>query len=141
LNKNIVLYIKCYVKQCCTEPSKPKAIRLYTHLNHLLFQVITFELEPPQVIQSIKRLVFSKTKLREVLPSSGLGLGPDEVGQKGQNYSTYDVTHKNSRTQNQKSFFSMWIRRIAKSFEGLNSFLAQSAEELWTCKNMWKLLC
>jgi len=53
----------------------------------------------------------------------------------------YDVTHKNSRTQNQKSFFSMWIRRIAKSFEGLNSFLAQSAEELWTCKNMWKLLC
>jgi len=105
LNKNIVLYIKCYVKQCCTEPSKPKAIRLYTHLNHLLFQVITFELEPPQVIQSIKRLVFSKTKLREVLPSSGLGLGPDEVGQKGQNYSTLWCHSQKFQNPKPKKFF------------------------------------
>jgi len=34
--KYIVLYVKCYVKQCCTELNKPKAIRLYSHLNYLL---------------------------------------------------------------------------------------------------------
>ena len=27
LNKNIVLYVNCYVKHCCSELSKPKAIR------------------------------------------------------------------------------------------------------------------
>jgi len=39
-----------------------------------------------QAIQSIKRLDFSlvsNKNLSEILPSSGLGLGPDEVGQKG----------------------------------------------------------
>jgi len=76
-----------------------------------------------------------------MLPSSGSGLRPDEVGQKGQNYSTYDVTHKNSKTENHKENFSLGIRRRAKSFEGLNGSLAQSVEEIWTCKDTWKLLC
>jgi len=43
--------------------------------------------------------------LYKILPPSGLGLGPDEVGQKVQNDSTYDVTNKKSK--NQKYFFSL----------------------------------
>jgi len=34
-----------------------------------------------------------------MLPSRSSGLEPDEVGQKGQNYSTYDITHKNSKSK------------------------------------------
>jgi len=30
-----------------------------------------------------------------------------------------------------KTFFRVQMRKLAKSFEGLNSSLAQSAEELW----------
>jgi len=55
-------------------------------------------------MESIKdldfRLVFNKN-LSEILQSSSLGSGPDEVGQK--KYSTYDVTHKKSKTK--KHFF------------------------------------
>jgi len=46
------------------------------------------------------------------------------------NYFTYDVTHKKSATPNQKSFFPLPIRRLAKSFQGLNSSPVQSAEQL-----------
>jgi len=46
-------------------------------------------------------------------------------------YFTYDVSHKKSTTLNQKNFFRVQTRRLAKSFEGLNSSLAQSAEEPW----------
>jgi len=48
-----------------------------------------------------------------------------------QNYFTYDVTHKISVTPNQKNFFRVQTRGQADPFEGLNSSLAQSAEELW----------
>jgi len=47
------------------------------------------------------------------------------------NYNTYDVIHKKSVTPNQKNFFRVQTRRLAESFEGLNSSLAQLAEELW----------
>jgi len=33
----MVLYVKCYVKQCCTELNEPKASRPYSHLNYVLF--------------------------------------------------------------------------------------------------------
>jgi len=39
-----------------------------------------------------------------------------------------------------KCFFSLRIQKLAKSFEDLNSSLAQSAEKP-SCKVMWKLLC
>jgi len=44
------------------------------------------KLKAQQVIQSVKRLDFclvSNRNLNEILPSSSMGLGPDEVGQKG----------------------------------------------------------
>jgi len=63
------------------------------------------------------------------------------VGQKDQSYCIYNVTHKNSKTQKQKKMFSIWIRGLSESFDGLNSSPGQSAEELWTCKNTLKLLC
>jgi len=44
---------------------------------------------------------------------------------------TYDVIHKKSATTNQKFFFQVQAIMLGKSFEGLNSSLAQSAEELW----------
>jgi len=93
-------------------------------------------LKPLQVIQSIKRLGFNLVSKK----TCGLDLEPDDVGQKGQNYSTYDNTHENSKTQNQKMFFSLRIQKLAKSFEDLNSSLAQSAEKP-SCKVTWKLLC
>jgi len=43
----------------------------------------------------------------------------------------YDVTHKKSATQNQKVFFSLQTRRLAKCFEGLNSSLALSAPDTY----------
>jgi len=69
--------------------------------------------------------------------SSGLGLGPDEVGQKGLEVSTYCHSQKNE-TQNQK--FSLQTWRLAKSFEVLKRSLAQSSAEIFLCKNMGKLL-
>jgi len=42
--------------------------------------------------------------LRKILPSSGLDLGPEEAGHKAYNYSTYDITHKISKTQNKIIF-------------------------------------
>jgi len=41
---------------------------------------------------------------------------------------TYDVTHKKTKPQH---FFSLQTQRLAESYEGLNSSLAQSTEELW----------
>jgi len=49
------------------------------------------------------------------------------------NYFTYDVTHKKYATPKQKFFFRVQTRRLAESFEVLNSSLAQLAEELWCC--------
>jgi len=40
---------------------------------------------------------------------------------------------KKPETPNQKLFFSLQTTRLAKSLEGLNSFLAQLAEELCCC--------
>ena len=49
-------------------------------------------------------------------------------------YLTYNVTHKKSTTPNQKFSFHC---RLAESFEGLNSSLAQSANELCTFGNFF----
>jgi len=65
----------------------------------------------------------------EILPFSGWapGQGPGNMNQNGL---TYDITHKKHKTQNQKNFFSLQTRRCVESFKGLNSSLAQSAEQL-----------
>jgi len=41
--------------------------------------------------------------MREILPSSSLGPGPDDLGQKGLTYSTY-VTHKKTKPRTKKIF-------------------------------------
>jgi len=48
----------------------------------------------------------SNKNCNAILPSSRLGLGPDEVGQKAYNYPTYDATHKRSKTLKLLLFFS-----------------------------------
>jgi len=45
---------------------------------------------------------------------------------------------KNTKPKVTKSFFSLQTRKLTKSFEGLNSFLAQLTGELWSCKLAWK---
>jgi len=55
--------------------------------------------------------------LREILPSSGLVSGLDEVGQKDFNYTTYDGTDKKFETQNHKTFFSLRTWWLAEFFE------------------------
>jgi len=62
-----------------------------------------------------------------------LGPGPGEVGQGDLRSSTYDVTHKNSKTKNSK-IFSLETRRLMESFEYFNSCLVLSAPELCPSK-------
>jgi len=45
----------------------------------------------------------------------------------------FDVTHP-AQTRKEKKLNLKYCRRLAKSIEGLNSSLAQSASELWCCK-------
>jgi len=75
-------------------------------------------LKPPQVIQSIKRLGFNLVSKK----TCGLDLEPDDVGQKGQNYSTYDNTHENSKTQSQKMFFFIADSETCQVFWGFEQF-------------------
>jgi len=56
--------------------------------------------------------------MSKIVPSSGLGLGPDEVGQKGLKLLHCDVNHKKSESQNH--FFNCGL-------EDLLSFL-----RVWT---------
>jgi len=61
-----------------------------------------------------------------------LAVGP-RSGTNGQKwpktYVAYDITH-NKMKPKAKNFFSLLTRRLAESFEGLNSSLAQSVEKL-----------
>jgi len=41
-----------------------------------------------------------------------------------------DVTSRNPPTENEKRFFSILIKRLAESVDGLDSLLAQSPDEL-----------
>jgi len=54
--------------------------------------------------------------------------------------STYNVTHKKSKTPNQKKFFLLQIRRAFEhlAFEHLDSSLAFSASELCPCNDTCK---
>jgi len=72
----------------------------------------------------------SNKNLSEILPSSGLGLGPDKVGQKDLKQLHLRCHSQKNETQNQKNFFSLQTQRLAKYFKGLNSSLAEAAEEL-----------
>jgi len=48
-----------------------------------------------------------------------------------------DFTSRKPPTENEKSFLSISSRRLVESVDGLHSSLAQSAGELWSCKD-WK---
>jgi len=77
--------------------------------------------------------------LSEILPSSSLGLGPGEVGQKGlKHLHLWHHSQKNWNTK-PKNVFSLQTQRLAKSFEGLSSSLAQSMAEIFLHKSMCKL--
>jgi len=63
--------------------------------------------------------------------TNSLSPGQCEVTQKS---STYDVTDKKSALPKQKIVFRVQTRRLAVSFEGLNSSLPLLAPELRMCK-------
>jgi len=71
--------------------------------------------------------VVTTEKFSEILPSCGWGPGRGNLGQTG------DVTHKKTKPKT-LTFFSLHARRLTKSFEGLNSCLAQLPGKLWSCK-------
>jgi len=70
--------------------------------------------------------------LSKILPSSGFAQGQVARAKMAKNLRHYDVTHKIPETQNQKIFF-ITDSRLAKSFEGFNSSLAQSPGKLCSC--------
>jgi len=74
----------------------------------------------------------SNKNLRAILPSRGLKPGWDELGKKGRKL--FHLWHHSQKIQNQFFFHC----RLEESFEGLNSSLAQSAEELCTCNDVCK---
>jgi len=65
--------------------------------------------------------------LNKILPSNGLGPGPDEVVQNSLKLMTSLTKNLKPKIKN---FFSLHTRRPTESFKGLNSFLTRSADEL-----------
>ena len=80
----------------------------------------------------------SKKNLSEILPSSSLDLGPDEVGQKG--LKQLNLWHHSQKKNNTKIFFWLQMWKLVESFEGFKSSLAQLSAETFLCKNICKLL-
>jgi len=68
-----------------------------------------------------------------MLPFCGWGPGPHYVSQKASMYLTSDVIHKKMKLKT-PNFFSLQTRKLAKSFQGLNSSPAQSNGKLLSCK-------
>jgi len=73
--------------------------------------------------------LISTKNLSEILPSYSWGPGPT-------NHLIYDITQKNLKTF---QIFLLQTKRLAESFDGLNSSLAQPTGELWSCKVAQKL--
>jgi len=62
--------------------------------------------------------------------------GPDEGGQKNaKTPPLLEVPPENAKPKTKNVFFSILIR-LAESVDGLDNSLAQSASELWSCKNL-----
>jgi len=79
-------------------------------------------------------LVFNKT-LRQKNGSMGWGPGPAKGGQKCENMHPSWRYLEKTPNPKRKTFFSISTRRLAESVDGLDSSLAQSAGELWSCNN------
>jgi len=73
-----------------------------------------------------------------MLPSSGLGLRPDEMGQKG--LKQLHLWCHSQKTQNEKVFFHCRLEDWLILLGSLNSSQAQLPVEIFPCKNMYKLL-
>ena len=76
-------------------------------------------------------LVSSKN-FSEILPSNGLGPGPDDVGQKG--LILLHLRRHSQKITSPPNFFSLETTRLAELFEGLNGFLVQTPGELCSSK-------
>jgi len=77
--------------------------------------------------------------LSEILPSSGSGLGPDDVGQKGLKQ-LHLWCHSQKKTIKKQNFLFIADLKTCQVFEGLNSSLALLAPEIFLCKGTCKLL-
>jgi len=74
----------------------------------------------------------STASLSEMHPLFDWALGgPIDLSQEGRNL-PHNVTHKKMKPKTHN--FSLQTRRLAKSFESLNSSLVQSTGELWNAK-------
>jgi len=73
----------------------------------------------------------STKNMSEVRQSNGLGLGPDDLGQKCLWSLFHLYLHPQKKRTQHQTFFSV---QTHESFECSNSFLAQSTGELWNSK-------
>jgi len=79
-------------------------------------------------------LVFKKSLAKIVAQWVG-AQGQVKVVKKSKNTPICSGPPSEPQTENEKHFFSISSRRRAESVYGLSSSLAQSAGELWSCKN------
>ena len=97
--------------------------------------------ELSEVSKNLNFSLVSNKNFSEILPSSRLGLGPEEMGQKAYNYSTYDATHKKSKTLKLLLlFFFIQTQRLAESCKVLNTSLALTVPKIFPHKDTCKLL-
>jgi len=81
----------------------------------------------------------STKNLSKILPSSVWGPWPDNFGQKGLNLRHLRHHPQKNEIQNLKTSFSLQTRRLAKSYERMNSSLVKSTAELWSCQDLANL--
>jgi len=67
---------------------------------------------------------------------NGLGPGAGQRWPKFPKHALFVTSPPENPTETEKIIFSILTKRLAESVEGLNSSLAQSPGELWSCKNV-----
>jgi len=72
--------------------------------------------------------------LSKIFPSNGLRPVPDNPSQNGQKPTLFMTSPTKKQNPKPKIVFSVQTRRLAKSFERLNSSQAQSANKLRSCQ-------
>jgi len=83
-----------------------------------------------KVSNNVHSSLVSNDTFSKILPSSVWAQVRYEQPKMAKNLPYYDVTHKKTKPNLTKKFFSLRTRILAEFFKGLNSSLVQSAEEL-----------
>ena len=102
------------------------------HVCHPCFRSYLFNPKPQQVIQISKDSdcgLVSNKNFSEIVPSSGLGAGPGEVGQGSPKALHLWCHSQKTRTPQPKKFFWVQTTRLSESFELLTGSVALTKPE------------